>query len=144
MAIKEDVTMEGTLKNLLGEEKPEDMNIEMIREKLLSFRRNQATHKRKVTMYFNSLETMYDNSTLNTSLCKKQLKAIDDEVSKINYWNEVIKPFSQRVDYSIKDEEALNNELDSQAEYVFILVNTDKYEDYLTSKDDKTPSTKKL
>ena len=58
---------------------------------------------------------MHGNGTLTSSLCQKQLKAIDEETLKV--WNEVINIFMQNTNYNIKDEESHNLELDSQAEY---------------------------
>ena len=55
---------------------------------------------------------MHDNRTLTSSLCQKQLKAIDEESLEVNNWNEVINIFMQNTNYNIKDKESYNLELD--------------------------------
>ncbi len=60
---------------------------------------------------------MHGNGTHTSSLCQKQLKAIDEESLKVNNWNEVINIFMQNTNYNIKDKESYNLELDSRAEY---------------------------
>ena len=138
MALTEEINIEGVHSKLYGENKADELTSEQIKERLLSLKRNRATHKRKVTVYLNYLKQMHGNATLTSSLCQKQLKAIDEESLKVNNWNEVINIFMQNTNYDIKDEESYNLELDSQAEYnINNLIIFDTYEDYLTSENTK-------
>ena len=78
---------------------------------------------------------MHGNGTLNSSLCQKQLNAIDEESLKVNNWNEVINILMQNTNYNIKDEESYNLELDRPNINNLIIIDT--YEDYLTSENTK-------
>ena len=63
MAFKEEINIAGVLSNLYGENKADELT--------------SAIHKRKITMYLNYLKQMHSNGTLTSSLCQKQLKAIE-------------------------------------------------------------------
>ena len=52
-------------------------------------------------MYLNYLKQMHGNGTLTSSLCQKQLKAIDEESLRVHNWNEVINIFMQNTNYNI-------------------------------------------
>ena len=138
LALKEEINIEGVLSNLYGENKTDELTSEQIKERLLTLKRNRATHKRKITVYLNYLKQMHGNGTLTSTLRQKQLKAINEESLKFNNWNEVINIFMQNTNYNIKDEKSYNLELDILAEYnINNLIIIYTYEDYLTSKNTK-------
>ena len=131
----------GVLDDLYGDSEPQDLELTKIKSGLEILRRRRATHKRKITIYCNKLKLLHTSGTLSSSLCKKQVKEIEEELSKLQEYNEVINTFMQQTDLGNKDEENFNFELDSQAEYsVNILIDLDLYEDYLIENKDKSPN----
>ena len=50
MALKEEINIEGVLSNLYGENEADELTSEQIKERLLTLKRNKATHKRKITI----------------------------------------------------------------------------------------------
>ena len=95
-----------------------------------SFRRKRGTHKRKITIYLKKLMELKNDDRLTSSLCKNQMKAVEEELSQIKKFDEHINSLMETYALSVDDEQYYNDELDNQAEYLLeIGLELDQYEE---------------
>ena len=80
-------------------------------------KRSRATHKRKVTLYIKKLEELFNAGNLTSSLCKSQIKLIEDELNEIKGYDAKISEFLDTVDFSVTNPDLNDQEMDGQAEY---------------------------
>ena len=127
-------------------ENPEKLSFEKVKQKISNVRITRATHKRKVTIYINKLAELHSNKTLSNTLCKKQIKVVEEELSKVREYDEIINLIMQKTLLGDRESSFFNEELDGQAAYsINTAISLDEYEVYLVDKPvDPVPDKKSL
>ena len=104
-------------------------------EVIKSYNRKRATHKRKVTLYFKSLEDSRNKQILTSSRCKTCIKEIEREICEIREWDDKINEIMEDKGISVTDKDFAEKELDGQATYnIDIGLQMDTYESFLCEK----------
>ena len=127
MASKEEKLNMSSSEESLSQVPEEDEDPKVL---ISSFRRKRGTHKRKITIYLKKLMQLKNDDRLTSSLCKNQIKAVEEELSQIKKFDEHINSLMETYALSIDDEHYYNDELDNQAEYLLeIGLELDQYEE---------------